>query len=287
MVSDTTHDAASSDANGRRDQCARRWRVAIERTVETESSSISYGRRGEQSVVLKVVTRPGDEWHSGEIVRAFDGRGFVRALEHTDGAILLERLDPGTSLAELAVGGRDEEATSILAEVIATMRPDTPPASCPSVEDWGRAFARYRECGDTQIPAELVDHAERVYLDLCATQRMPRLLHGDLQHYNVLYDRARGWLAIDPKGVIGEAEYELGASMRNPVELPVLFTDVRVARSRLDHLTTALGLDVHRATAWSYSQAVLSAIWGVEDGYRLDASPPVLVLARVLRPLVK
>jgi streptomycin 6-kinase len=65
-----------------------------------------------------------------------------------------------------------------------------------------------------------------------------------------------------------------------------MFTDAAVALSRLHQLTSALGLDVQRAMAWSYAQAVLSAIWGVEDGYRVDASTPVLVLARGLRPLV-
>ena len=42
------------------------------------------------------------------------------------------------------------------------------------------------------------------------------LLHGDLQHYNVLLDKDRGWVAIDPKGVVGELEYEVGALLRNP-----------------------------------------------------------------------
>ena len=29
------------------------------------------------------------------------------------------------------------------------------------------------------------------------------LLHGDLHHWNILSDADRGWMAIDPKGVIG------------------------------------------------------------------------------------
>jgi streptomycin 6-kinase len=108
----------------------------------------------------------------------------------------------------------------------------------------------------------------------------------DLQHYNVLHDDDRGWVAIDPKGVVGELEYELGASIRNPAELPALFTNAAVARARADRLCAALGLDADRAMAWSYAQAVLSAIWGVEDGYRVEPTTPVLVLANNLRPLL-
>lgn len=259
----------------------------MEHTTETESSLITFGRRGDRRVVLKVVKRPGDEWRSGEIVRVFGGRAMVLALEHNDGAVLLERLEPGTSLSELVVRGEDDEATAIIAGVIGAMRPDAAPTGCPTVDDWGGGFARYRATGDRQVPDDLVTHAERVYVDLCATQRAPRLLHGDLQHYNVLYDDARGWVAIDPKGVIGEPEYELGAFIRNPVEQPSSFTNVSVVRARLGRATDALGLDRHRALAWSYAQAVLSVIWGVEDGYAVIPSTPTLALAYALRPLIR
>ena len=35
-----------------------------------------------------------------------------------------------------------------------------------------------------------------------------------------------------------------------------------------------------------HAQAVLSAIWGVEDGYRVEPSTPVIVFANTLRPLL-
>ena len=282
----TPRTSGDGQVRTRLEACAEEWQVEIGQTLETESSLIAYGRRADRAVVLKVVRRPGDEWRSGEVVRAFDGRGMVRALEHRDGAVLLERLDPGAPLTEIVSGGRDEHATSVLADVMDAMHPAAPPAWCPTVHDWARGFSNYRASGDTQVPADLVTHAEVIYLDLCATQREPRLLHGDLQHYNVLYDRDRGWVTIDPKGVIGEREFELGAFIRNPAEQPAFFTDISVVRSRLERITGALGLDLHRATAWSYAQAVLSAVWGIEDGHRVEPSSPILVLARTIRRLV-
>jgi streptomycin 6-kinase len=54
---------------------------------------------------------------------------------------------------------------------------------------------------------------------LCSSQRYRRLLHGDLHHGNVLHDSERGWVAIDPKGVLGEPEYEIGVALRNPIEI--------------------------------------------------------------------
>src|SRR4051812_46937000 len=104
-------------------ELAKAWRVELDESFETPSSVIAYGRRGAQRVVLKVVRRPNDEWHAGAVLDAFGGRGVVRVLEHTEGAMLVERLDPGTSLVELVRSGRDDSATTIIAEVIAAMTP--------------------------------------------------------------------------------------------------------------------------------------------------------------------
>ena len=71
-----------------------------------------------------------------------------------------------------------------------------------------------------------------MYVDLSGSQRSTRLLHGDLQHYNVLFDTDRGWLAIDPKGVVGELEHEIGAVLRNPDERPDLFLSSSVIERR-------------------------------------------------------
>ena len=112
------------------------------------------------------------------------------------------------------------------------------------------------------------------------------LLHGDLQHYNVLFSRNRGWVAIDPKGVVGELEYEVGALLRNPVERPELFASSGTVTRRLETLTTLVDLDYSRTLAWSFAQAVLSAIWDVEDGYPVNPNHPALKLAQTLRPML-
>jgi len=273
-------------AGERRAYLAHLWRVELDESFETPSSVIAYGRRSAQRVVLKAVKRPNDEWHAGDVLAAFGGRGVVRVLEHTAGAMLLERLDPGTQLVELVRSGGHEAATAIVTEVIVAMTPDAAPLSSPTVSDWARGFARYRATPDTQVPRPLAERAEQVYLDLCASQRSPRLLHGDLHHYNVLLDRARGWTAIDPKGVVGEIEYEIGAAMRNPVELPDLVTDRRTIERRLTRFCSALDLDAWRVMRWCYSQAVLSAIWGVEDGDAVGPDNLALRLATVLEPML-
>ncbi len=259
------------------------WRIEIERVVETDRSVIVFGRRNGLPVVLKVVAEDDDERRAGEILRAFDGRGMVRVHEHVDGAVLLERLDPGHSLARLTLRGEDEEASRILARTIQAMSPCMPAFAVPTVRDWGRAFERYAVSGDAQIPVELVAAAQSTYRELCETQGTARLLHGDLHHDNVLFDRERGWLAIDPKGVVGELEFELGAALRNPQARPDLFADRAIVRRRVERLVDELSCDRQRVLSWAFAQAVLSAIWSVEDRDRVESSSGALALARVLQ----
>ncbi|HKQ75568.1 MAG TPA: aminoglycoside phosphotransferase family protein [Blastocatellia bacterium] len=270
----------------------RDWGVAVQDILETQSSFIVFGNRGNQPVVLKVIRQPGDEWRCGEVLAAFDGMGTARVYEHIEGAALLERLNPGISLASIALEGRDEEATEILADVIGRMSHSPEPTrewskALVSAQDWGKGFQSYLASGDNQISRSLVEQGQRLYFDLCASQRDVRLLHGDLQHYNVLFDSDRGWLAIDPKGVIGEIEYEIGASLRNPYEKPELFASPETIERRLSCFAAKLKLDADRALAWGFAQAVLSAIWSVEDGFAVDAGTPSIKLANAIRPFLK
>ena len=236
--------------------------------------------------MLKLVKEAGDEWQSGHIARAFDGHGIARVLECDDGAVLLERLTPGYSLAALTLNGRDDEAIDILAETIQAMSGHAPPSDCATVGGWAASFDRYVARADGTIPPHLIVEAHRRFLSLEASQGERQLLHGDLHHYNVLFDSTRGWLAIDPKGVVGEVEYEIGASLRNPFERPDLFVSATIVERRLALLARRLNITCGRALQWGFAQAVLSAIWSLEDGFTVEADAPVLRLAAAIQPML-
>jgi streptomycin 6-kinase len=280
--------AVTDDANrDRLHAWAARWDVAVHPSIlETTSSLIAFGTRGDDGVVLKVVKRRGDEWHAGRVIRAFDGRGIVRALEVDDGAMLLERATPGVSLVDVVASGDDDRATRIVGNVIRSLSPRDPPDGTASVEDWGRAFEQYRATGDQQIPPRLVAEAHATYADLAASQTNRRLLHGDLQHSNILFDEHRGWIAIDPKGVIGEPEFDVSPFLRNPFQMSHLFNRRDIVERRLRILCDEAGLRYERALRWSFALAVLSAIWSVEDDGVVHDDSPALMLAAALRPSI-
>jgi streptomycin 6-kinase len=277
-------------ALNRMQQYVRDWGVRIEHSFETSTSLIAFGKRDDHPVVLKT-TKQGDEWHAGTVLNAFQGHGVARVYEHAPGTVLMERLRPGNSLEELTANNRDEEATEIIADVIQRMSAVEltfeieSGIALPTVQDWARAFDRYLATEGNQIPASLVVSARRVYSQLCDSQTTTRLLHGDLHHYNILFDNDRGWLAIDPKGVIGELEYEIGAALRNPVQYPDRFLSPAVVARRLELFASKLKLDYQRALRWAFSQAVLSVIWEIEDDGEVNRTNSAVRLANVIQTI--
>jgi streptomycin 6-kinase len=251
--------------------CERRWSLTVDRPFADLSFNFAAPavRADGTDVVLKIGFPDRELLTEAEALRLFDGRGAVRLLEADldQGALLLERLQPGEPLAALT---DDEEATAIAAQVMRRLwRPVPPEHAFPSVADWGRGFARLRAtCGGTSgpLPAALVDRAERLFAELVDSMAEPVLLHGDLHHMNILAAQRQPWLAIDPKGVVGEPAYETGAFLRNP--MPRLLTMPRrdrVLARRVDRLAEELGFDRTRLRDWASAQAVLAGIWSWED----------------------
>jgi streptomycin 6-kinase len=153
----------------------------------------------------------------------------------------------------------------------------------PTAEDLGRSLDRRPSRAADPIPPILRQEAAHIYRELCVSQSRPRLLHGDLHHHNILLDSARGWLAVDPKGVIAELEYEAGAMLRNPLENPELFLRPATIESRVTCFADELHLDPERMLAWSFAQAVRSAIWLIEDGFEVGSDHPWILLAATIR----
>lgn len=181
--------------------------------------------------------------------------------------------------------GAQSPAPDIVADVIARMSRPMTVVHLPTVGDWATAFDRYGAAAARAIPQDLLNDARRVYSTLAGAQKRPRLLHGDLHHSNILFDTERGWLAVDPKGVIGEVEYEVGAMLRNPLERPQSFLEPSRVDRRLHRLAQRLTLDVRRALAWGFAQAVLGIVWAVEDGLAVGPTHPWLILASMLRDM--
>jgi streptomycin 6-kinase len=253
------------------DKLSKRWSL----TLEPHFPELNYNylapalRDDGRPVVLKLGVPNPELTSEIAALQHFAGQAVVIPLEADPeiGAILLDRIEPGDPLINLQ---DDERATAIAAHLMTRLhrQPDEN-ITFLKIADWGKGLMRLRNIfngGTGPFPVSLVDRAERLFGELNESQGEQVLLHADLHHWNILSSFRSEWQAIDPKGLIGEREYEAGAWLRNPIPFLLDWTDVRrVLQRRVDQFAELLGFDPQRVLAWSQYQAVLSAWWSYEE----------------------
>src|SRR5262249_56979564 len=164
--------------------------------------------------VLKVSADVPDMRTEIAALEAWAGRAAAQVLESDPlcGALLLEHVEPGTMLAELAACD-DDAATRTAAGVLRELwLPAAAAADLRSLESWCAAFDRNRSAllrGVDGFPRLLFERADALRVELLESTTEPVVLHGDLHHYNVLRSRRGGWLAIDPKGLVGDRCFDV------------------------------------------------------------------------------
>jgi streptomycin 6-kinase len=269
-----------------------RWVIRLQDPFPISYNYAAPAVRADGAPVVLKVGFPNPELTS-EIaaLRAWDGRGAVRLLEAdaSAGALLLERLLPGAPLSSPAWHGDgggiadDDHATRAAAEIMRVLWAPAPASGpFPTVAQWAGGLARLRatfDGGTGPFPAGLVERAEGLFADLLASSLPAVLLHGDLHHGNILAaHQSQGrapWLAIDPKGLVGDPGYEVAALLHNPWpdmgRAEAVRHMLRLAPRRLEILHEMLGLDRERMLAWGLAQSVLSAWWTWEDHHSLAA----------------
>ncbi len=230
------------------------------------------------AAMLKVAVHE-EERRGGELMAWWDGMGAAPVLARDGDGLLMERLTGPQSLSAMAQSGQDDEATRILCRTARALhRPRRQPAprSLIPLADWFHALepAASQHGGTFQKSATAAAF-------LLNTTRDPVVLHGDFHHDNVLDGGDRGWLVIDPKGLIGEAGFEYANLFRNP--------DVEIAlapgqlRRRAAIVVAETGLEMQRLLKWVLAYAGLGAAWSLSSGH--DPQPGLAIAEAAAREL--
>ena len=235
--------------------CSRKWELTLGAPYENSFVSVVYPaiRRDGTRAVLKIQWPHHESDYEHEALRLWNGQGAVRLLEHDaeHHALLLERCEPGEPLSTLSTDAALDVLIALLPRLwIPAGRPFT------SLDDEARAWIE-------QMPATWEQSGrpfERHLLDLAIdsldalrrTQGLQVLLHQDLHANNVLRAEREPWLVIDPKPLVGEREFSLGAAIRGDE----LGTGRAALVRRLDTLTSRLGVDRERARLWTLGQTL-------------------------------
>jgi len=236
-----------------------------------------------EALVLKLGVPHPELWSEIDALRDFDGRGAVRLIDadRERGVLLLEHALPGEPLAMLP----DDEAQ--IAALVVVMRrlwqPLPPGHPFRKVSDLARGFDRLRatfDGGYGPFPLAQIDRAWGLFRELAAGDE-PTLIHGDLNPGNVLRGGREPWLAIDPKGYVGNPLFDTATFLNDPSPGLDEATQRRTQARRVALLAEALGVARGDILAWAEAHAVLSAWWSYEDHGR--GWEPGLRLAGIYR----
>ena len=263
-----------SDSTDGLGAAAQRWSITLGEAytdVHPGNQVHRCARRDGTPAVLKTEpARADNEFHTGvDALLLYAGHGMVRVLEvdRDERIILMEMVVPGEPLWREPI----DRALRAVASVMRRLRIAPPAAhSFPDVFAYTRAWPDHARLygGSGPIDADLFDIGKGLFTEMCESSAAPVVLHGDLHYGNVLSSDRDGWLAIDPKGVIGEPCYEVGDLFRNRVDELFDSQPVAAMRRRVDMVADLTGFDRERIRLWALSQAVLSELWSADDPSR-------------------
>jgi streptomycin 6-kinase len=225
------------------------------------------------AAVLKLQNYDPEHYGEAAALQAWAGGGSVRLLDADITAerevLLLERLHADRPLSTVE---DDDTAVAVIGGLLARLHAVPPP---PEIRTLSLVVAGMLDSLPSLVPkltsAEEGDFVRRLGAHTAEVAADPgdRLLHWDLHYDNVLAGDREPWLAIDPKPLQGDPGFDLLPALDNRVS-PATLGETTLRR--FDQLVELLGLDRHRAAAWSLARVLQNCLWEIEDGgLSLDA----------------
>ncbi|MCA0047373.1 aminoglycoside phosphotransferase family protein [Mesorhizobium sp. B283B1A] len=264
-----------------------RWKVsAPELIAETFSSRIWKVVREDGSPAVVKALKPfddvADELRGEHFLAWRRGEGAVRLLGRDGHSMLLEYAGE-TLLSKVLDEQGDKIATEIAAEVMARLlspsKHSFPSELQPLRERFASLFkkaATDRANGHGSLYVEAGEIAER----LLSNPHDVRPLHGDLHHENMLHG-PRGWLAIDPKGVLGDPGFDAANMFYNPLDRDALCLDPERIANMAEVFATTLKQTPAAMLDHAIAYGCLSAAWHHEDDNAVEENRELSIAAAI------
>ena len=250
-------------------EISQKWALTIEQVFANLSFNyvvLCAGETGEKYVLkIGVPEKDSPILDEKRALEAFDGKGAVRLLKFDEQtcAMLLERAVPGTTLGEIF----DEDYARAVEIAIGVIKelPRHPPnkAEFVNLETWISGLNRAVKAN---FEAAMVSKAQQFFAELTQPFERKVLLHGDIHFDNILSARREPFLAIDPKGIVGELGYEIAVFLNDLAGWTEhLANQQEVLESAVESFAMAFAISPRDLRKWAYAFAVLSAWWTMED----------------------
>ena len=245
--------------------CEKHWRCKISEPFELSYNyvaPITFENGGE--AVLKLCVPSADCLDEIHTLKHYNGGALCHLVDSIDeqGILIVERLKPGNNLKS----ANEKDAVKVAAPLIRWMKSLRLQNhySFSTVSDNAFDLVKLRkhfEGRTSPFHGNVVAKVEGIFPQLAASQKDTYLLHGDVHHANILSTN-NSWKLIDPKGLMGEMEYEIFPFLIN--NLPAASFEEVIER-RIQLFEDELQIDIERTYAWSLYRSLLSAWWSIED----------------------
>jgi streptomycin 6-kinase len=260
--------------------CAEQWSLELGEPISAHISLVVAAKAaGGAPAILKVNFPSEESEHEADALAHWGGEGAVQLLEHDAErrALLVERCEPGTELWSVS---DEEEANRIAALALRRLWRRAPgDAPFQRLDDlasrWAEELPERWERLGRPFERPLLDAGVSWLRELGPTQSELVVAHQDFHGGNLLRASREPWLAIDPKPVLGEREFDTASLLRDRRDELALDADPsRRIRRRLDQLAGELGLDRERMRGWALAHALA---WGFDGG---EVHPSLITCAR-------
>lgn len=224
------------------------WDITLLKPIDNLSINyVASGWRNNKEIILKISLDEDLVLRERTALKALQGYGAVKVLGYKNNALLLEKLNPATSL-KTYLPERRGEALKIACEVTKKIHQAKLPSNIklPSIEE--RFILLEQEWPIAQNYLILAKKY-RDYIFIKHTTR--KVLHGDLHYENILQD-GNTWKVIDPHGVIGFPINEVWAFVSDINE-------------DIPFIANYFNFSVEDIKKCYFMHAVLSSLWAIED----------------------
>jgi streptomycin 6-kinase len=245
------------------DECAEIWSLRVGRPFS--GSHVSWVAPvvlpDGTPAVLKVNFPERESEHEADALAHWHGVGAARlyASDPDRRGLVIERCDPGTELWSLPDEG---EANMIAARVLRRLWRRVAGNHgfrllADAAAHWVEELPERWERLGRPYERSLLDEAVSFLREAGPEQGEPVLCHQDFHTGNVLRATREPWLAIDPKPLVGEREFDTASLLRDRRwELRAdSHPEARIQR-RLDLLAAELDLDRERMRGWGIAHAL-------------------------------
>ncbi|NUR93823.1 MAG: kinase [Kribbellaceae bacterium] len=248
------------------DDVLSRWDVAPDGDTLHGEVGIVIPVRGDRVVKISF-PHPGNDYEA-DAFETWGGRGAVRLHRRDDEryALLLERAHP-EQLVDLGDNDAIPAVAGELSRRLAVRAPDHLPRLSARADEWYDEVRSGAADFPDALPARSVDAALNV-VDELAREQPELVVHGDFHARNILRADREPWLAVDPKGYVGDPAYD-GGTLLLPRVLAYLDADdlVKPLQRELEIFAEAAGLDPARVRRWAQFRTVQGAYHGRRNGF--------------------